>query len=57
MLHGVKFVDACHVACAIFAECDYFVSTDYRLLKYKIEEIKLLNPIDFLLEMEVYCNE
>lgn len=47
MLHGVKFVDACHVACAIFAECDYFVSTDYRLLKYKTEEIKLLNPIRF----------
>ena len=57
MLHGVKFVDACHVACAIFAECDYVVSTDYRLLKYKTEEIKLLNPIDFLLEMEVYCTE
>ncbi len=52
MLDGVKFVDACHVACAIFAECDYFISTDYRLLKYKTDEIKLLNPIDFLLETE-----
>ncbi len=52
MLHGVKFVDACHVACAVFAECDYFLSTDYRLLKYQTDKIKLLNPIDFLLETE-----
>ena len=52
MLGGVKFVDACHVACAVFAECGYFVSTDYRMLKYKTDKIKLLNPIDFLLETE-----
>lgn len=57
MLGGVKFVDACHVACTIFTECGYFVSTDYRLLKYKTDEIKLLSPIDFLLETEVHCNE
>ena len=57
MLGGVKFVDACHVACAVFAECGYFVSTDYRLLKYKTSEMKLLNPVDFLLEMEVHYRE
>ena len=57
MLDGVKFVDACHVACAIFAGCGYFVSTDYRLVKYHSDEIKLLNPVDFLLEMEVHCSE
>ena len=51
MLNGVKFIDACHVACAVFAECGYFLSTDYRLLKYKTDKIKLLNPIDFLLEL------
>ena len=51
MLNGVKFIDACHVACAVFAECGYFLSTDYRLLKYKTDKIKLLNPVDFLLEL------
>ena len=31
---GVKEKDAYHVACALMAECDYFVTTDDRLLKY-----------------------
>lgn len=34
---GIKYKDACHVACAIYAGCDFFVSTDVRLLKYKFE--------------------
>jgi hypothetical protein len=34
-------------ACALLAKCDCFVSTDGRLLKYRSDRIKLLNPIDF----------
>jgi predicted nucleic acid-binding protein len=45
---GVKAADAAHVACAILAECDSFVSTDKRLLKYKTDRIKLLNPVEFV---------
>lgn len=30
MKTGVKFKDACHVASAIYAECEYFISTDIR---------------------------
>ncbi len=45
---GVKQYDAYHVACAILAKCDYFLSTDKRLLKYKTNDINLLNPVDFL---------
>ncbi len=48
MQSGVKYMDACHVACARFANCDYFITTDRRLLKYKDESIRLLNPIDFI---------
>ena len=50
---GVKHKDACHVASAIIAGCDYFVSTDHRLLKYKTDKIKMVNPIDFIKEVEV----
>ena len=49
---GVKFKDACHVASAVYANCEYFISTDKRLLKYKTEQIKLVSPIDFVTEME-----
>jgi predicted nucleic acid-binding protein len=45
---GVKNFDALHVACAIIAKCDYFITTDIRLLKYKTDKITLINPVDFV---------
>ena len=48
MAAGIKPMDAYHVACAIEAECGYFLSTDQRLIKYRSNEIALLNPLDFL---------
>ena len=52
MKTGVKYKDACHVASAIYAECEYFISTDTRLLKYKSNEIKMVTPIEFVMETE-----
>ena len=49
---GVKTVDAYHVACAILAESDYFITTDDRVLKYKTNEITILDPIQFIKETE-----
>lgn len=50
--NGIKYKDACHVACAILAKCKYLITTDDRLLKYQNEVIKLINPVDFIREME-----
>ena len=52
MKEGIKYKDALHVASAIIADCDYMLTTDIRLLKYKTDEIKLCNPVDFVTEME-----
>lgn len=52
MKTGIKYKDACHVSSAIYAECEYFISTDMRLLKYKSNEIKMVTPIEFIMEME-----
>ncbi|MBP3796266.1 MAG: hypothetical protein J6I46_00645 [Ruminococcus sp.] len=52
MQTGVKTKDAIHVSCAIFAKAEYFLTTDVRLLKYKSNEIKIMNPIDFINELE-----
>lgn len=49
---GVKPKDALHIACAVFSNCDYFLTTDKKLLNLKLEEIKIYNPIDFIMEME-----
>lgn len=45
---GVKAADACHVACAEYASCDYFITTDKRLLKYKSQKTNIVDPIDFI---------
>lgn len=52
MAHSVKEKDAYHVASAIYAQCKYFISTDIRLLKYKTDKIKLVTPIEFVVEVE-----
>ncbi len=49
---GIKPKDAYHLASALIAECDYFLSTDDRLLKYKTNEIILLNPVEFIKILE-----
>lgn len=54
MQTGVKYKDACHVACALIAGCDYLLTTDRRLLKYQTDEIKILNPVEFVNIMEEY---
>ena len=49
---GVKNMDALHVACAVLAESDYFVTTDDRLLKYQTDKIQIVAPEEFIRRME-----
>ena len=39
------------IACAVYAKCDVFITTDKGILKKKIDDIKVLNPIDFMREV------
>ena len=43
---GVKTADAYHVACAILAKSDCFLTTDNRLLKYKTNRIAMMDPTE-----------
>ena len=45
---GIRAKDALHLACAIFACADYFITTDRKLLNKTIEGINIINPIDFV---------
>jgi predicted nucleic acid-binding protein len=49
---GIKTKDALHISCAVEARCHYFLTTDKKLLNSKFEEIKIINPIEFINEME-----
>lgn len=53
-LKGVKRKDSLHLACAITAKCQYFLTTDKKLLNKNFDEIIIINPLDFVREMEVY---
>lgn len=57
MKTGIKVKDAYHVACAIEAKSDYFLTTDDRLLKYQTDEVEMLNPIDFIKRLEGNIDE
>ena len=49
---GIKKFDALHISCAVYAKCDYFLTTDKKLLNTPISEIKVVNPIIFVSETE-----
>lgn len=57
MKTGIKMKDAYHVACALCSSCSYFLTTDDRLLKYRTDEIRMVNPIDFIREWEGDFND
>jgi len=52
---NIKHKDALHIACAIEAKCDYFLTTDIFLIKksHFIDKIIIMNPINFITELEV----
>jgi len=49
---GLKPKDALHVSCAKYANCDYFFTTDKGILKKKIDDLKIMNPIDSVLRID-----
>jgi len=37
-----------HIACALYAKCQYFLTTDLKLLNKTVGGISIINPVDFL---------
>ena len=58
-LIGVKPMDALHVACAIEAEAEYFLTTDKALLRKmaKHDSLRVVDPVDFIRVLEETKNE
>jgi predicted nucleic acid-binding protein len=53
MKKNIKPKDSLHLACAIEAKCNYFITTDGKILNKSIENIIIINPIDFIRILEV----
>ena len=53
MEYHISYKDATHLACAIYANCDYLLTTDIRFQRrYKGDEIVILNPLEFIQKTE-----
>ena len=50
---NIKPKDALHLSCAIKAECNFFITTDTKILNKAIQNIIITDPIDFIRRMEV----
>ena len=52
-LTGFKKLDSLHIACAVISKCDFFITTDDKILSLAktIEGIKITDPIGFIKEV------
>lgn len=50
---GFKKIDSLHISCAIIARCDYFLTTDDKILNKsgKVTDLKITDPIGFIKEV------
>ena len=48
MQKNINQKDAIHIACATKAECEYFLTTDRKILNKTVPKIILINPLDFI---------
>jgi len=50
---NIKRKDALHIVCAIEGECEFFLTTDRKLLNKRISDIKIINPLDFIRQFSI----
>ncbi len=50
---GIKPADSLHIACAVVADCEAFLTTDRKVLgkRNKVNEVAILDPPAFVREM------
>ncbi|MBT8419241.1 MAG: PIN domain protein [Gammaproteobacteria bacterium] len=53
--HGIKKLDSLHIACAIGAGADYFLTTDDGILRKSslINKVRITDPIEFIKEISI----
>jgi len=52
MEYGIKQKDAAHIACAVSADVDYFITVDKKVLNKHIKGIEIIDPIEFLRRLQ-----
>ncbi len=54
---GIKTYDALHISCAVYAGCEFFLTTDRKLLNHSVDRIMIEDPVRFISEQEDDTND
>jgi len=49
---NIRTKDALHIACSVYTHSDYFITTDKQLFNLVLNDIRIINPLAFLNEVE-----
>ena len=52
MENGFKQKDASHIACAVYAKGDCFITVDRKILNKPVKDITIIDPVDFLRRLQ-----
>lgn len=50
--YHIRTKDALHIACSVYSDANYFITTDKQLYNLKLNGVKIINPLTFLNELE-----
>ncbi len=50
---NIRAKDALHIACSVYTKSDYLITTDKQLFNLKVDDMRIINPLAFLNEIEV----
>jgi predicted nucleic acid-binding protein len=51
-IKNIRTKDALHIACGVYTHSDYLITTDRQLFNLKLNDIRIVNPLVFINELE-----
>jgi predicted nucleic acid-binding protein len=49
---NIRTKDALHIACSVYTKSSYLITTDKQLYNLRLDDIRIINPLTFLNELE-----
>jgi len=49
---NIRTKDALHIACSVYTNSDYLITTDKKLFNLQLNDIRIINPLTFLNDLE-----
>jgi predicted nucleic acid-binding protein len=49
---NIRTKDALHIACGVYTHSDYLITTDKQLFNLNLKDIRIINPLTFINELE-----